>query len=244
MACAASGVIFMTEGGDRIMSVDLRPGESQDSLLKRFRKAVAEARILPIVRQKRWFTSKSEVKRIKRRKELLETYVQHTVDLRLPVHDEFTRFCLKMATGSGKTKVMAMAIAWQYANAVRTNAEEYASNFLILAPNVIVFERLRTDFEGGRMFHTDPLVPRHFKMWWDVQFYMRGDGERAQSSGAVYLTNIQQLHEGRSDVDPEDNDPVSTLLGPEPPASLQETADLFAEGAVGSAGVQIHENLL
>lgn len=168
-----------------------------------------------------------EVKRIKRRKELLETYVQHTVDLRLPVHDEFTRFCLKMATGSGKTKVMAMAIAWQYANAVRTNAEEYASNFLILAPNVIVFERLRTDFEGGRMFHTDPLVPRHFKMWWDMQFYMRGDGERAQSSGAVYLTNIQQLHEGRMDVDQEDNDPVSALLGPEPPASLQETAVLF-----------------
>lgn len=46
------------------MSVELRPGESQDSLLKRFRKAVAEARILPIVRQKRWFTPKSEVKRI------------------------------------------------------------------------------------------------------------------------------------------------------------------------------------
>jgi len=50
------------------MSVDLRPGESQDSLLRRFRKAVAESRILPIIRQKRWFTSKSEVKRIKRQK--------------------------------------------------------------------------------------------------------------------------------------------------------------------------------
>ncbi len=50
------------------MSVELRAGESQESILKRFRKAVAEARILPIVRQKRWFTSKSEVKRIKRQK--------------------------------------------------------------------------------------------------------------------------------------------------------------------------------
>jgi small subunit ribosomal protein S21 len=50
------------------MSVELRSGESQESILKRFRKAVAEARILPIVRQKRWFTSKSEVKRIKRQK--------------------------------------------------------------------------------------------------------------------------------------------------------------------------------
>ncbi len=50
------------------MSVELRPGESQEGLLKRFRKSVAEARILPIVRQKRWFTSKSEVRRIKRQK--------------------------------------------------------------------------------------------------------------------------------------------------------------------------------
>lgn len=51
-----------------LMSVELRAGESQESILKRFRKSVAEARILPIVRQKRWFTSKSEVKRIKRQK--------------------------------------------------------------------------------------------------------------------------------------------------------------------------------
>ncbi len=57
----------MGKGGET-MSVELRPGESQESLLKRFRKAVAEARILPIVRQKRWFTSKSEIRRIKRQK--------------------------------------------------------------------------------------------------------------------------------------------------------------------------------
>ena len=50
------------------MSVELRPGESHESLLRRFRKAVAEARILPIVRQKRWFTSKSEIRRIKKQK--------------------------------------------------------------------------------------------------------------------------------------------------------------------------------
>ncbi len=50
------------------MSVELRPGESQESLLRRFRKAVSEARILPLVRQKRWFTSKSEIRRIKKQK--------------------------------------------------------------------------------------------------------------------------------------------------------------------------------
>ena len=50
------------------ITVDLRPGESQESLLRRFRKAVSEARILPQVRQKRWFTSRSEVNRIKKQK--------------------------------------------------------------------------------------------------------------------------------------------------------------------------------
>jgi len=50
------------------MSVVLRPGESQESLLKRFRKEVAQEGILSIVRKKRWYISKSELKRIKRRK--------------------------------------------------------------------------------------------------------------------------------------------------------------------------------
>lgn len=57
-----------TTGRGAPITVDLRPGESQESLLRRFRKAVSEARILPQVRQKRWFTSRSEVNRIKKQK--------------------------------------------------------------------------------------------------------------------------------------------------------------------------------
>ncbi|MFQ5341022.1 MAG: 30S ribosomal protein S21 [Anaerolineae bacterium] len=44
-------------------SVELRPGESQEELLKRFRKQVAESRILSTYRKKRWFISKSELRR-------------------------------------------------------------------------------------------------------------------------------------------------------------------------------------
>lgn len=46
-----------------------------------------------------------------------------------------------MATGSGKTKVMALAIAWQDFNAVREQdeiAKDYAKTSLLIAPNVIV----------------------------------------------------------------------------------------------------------
>ena len=49
-------------------TVELRPGESQEELLKRFRKKVAESRILSTYRKKRWFISKSEQRRKARKR--------------------------------------------------------------------------------------------------------------------------------------------------------------------------------
>ncbi|MBC8333156.1 MAG: 30S ribosomal protein S21 [Anaerolineae bacterium] len=48
--------------------VDLRSNESQQSLLKRFRRKVVRSGTLGAVRRKRWFTSKSELRRIQRKK--------------------------------------------------------------------------------------------------------------------------------------------------------------------------------
>jgi small subunit ribosomal protein S21 len=48
--------------------VTLRPNESQDQLLRRFRKKVVQSGILSTVRRKRWFVSKSELRRIQRKK--------------------------------------------------------------------------------------------------------------------------------------------------------------------------------
>lgn len=49
-------------------TVILRSGESQDQMLKRFRKKVAKSGILSTVRRKRWFVSKSELRRIQKKK--------------------------------------------------------------------------------------------------------------------------------------------------------------------------------
>ena len=49
-------------------TVTLRPNESQDQLLKRFRKKIAKSSILSTVRRKRWFVSKSELRRIQKKK--------------------------------------------------------------------------------------------------------------------------------------------------------------------------------
>lgn len=48
--------------------VTLRQNESQDQLLKRFRKKVVKSGVLSTVRRKRWFVSKSELRRIEKKK--------------------------------------------------------------------------------------------------------------------------------------------------------------------------------
>lgn len=48
--------------------VILRPNESQDQLLKRFRKKVVKSGVLSTVRRKRWFISKSELRRVEKKK--------------------------------------------------------------------------------------------------------------------------------------------------------------------------------
>ena len=57
-------------------TVKLRRGESQESLLKRFRKGVGNARILSAVSKKRWFISKSELRRKKGKAASAETEAQ------------------------------------------------------------------------------------------------------------------------------------------------------------------------
>ena len=49
-------------------TVELKPGESPESLLKRFRKKVTKARILSTVRRRRYHVSKAEQRRIAKRK--------------------------------------------------------------------------------------------------------------------------------------------------------------------------------
>ncbi len=164
-----------------------------------------------------------EFEGVRRRKDLLQRYAEHDPNIRLPSYDEFARYAIKMATGSGKTKVMALAIAWQFLNAARESdpevAAQYAKTFLVIAPNVIVFERLRADFAEGRIFHNDPIVPKEMGVFWDFDCVMRGDGGRPHSEGTLFLTNVQQLYEGK---EPKSEEPgeMTDVLGSPPPKKL------------------------
>ncbi len=169
-----------------------------------------------------------EVAKVRARTDLLERFAAAGSDLRLPAYDRFARYCTKMATGSGKTKVMSLAIAWQYFNAVREELEDYARTFLVIAPNVIVFERLKTDFAGGRIFKADPVIPKGLQVFWDVDCVMRGEGERAATEGALYLTNVQQLYEPAKTKPSDEPDAMTAVLGAKPPASLAEPPGFIA----------------
>lgn len=61
---------LLWEGGEygNMAHVTLKPGESQDSLLRRFRKRVTNSGVLSTVRRKRWHISKSELRRIEKKK--------------------------------------------------------------------------------------------------------------------------------------------------------------------------------
>ncbi len=168
-----------------------------------------------------------EVEGVRTRTNLLERYAR-SANLQLPKYDQFARYAVKMATGSGKTKVMSLAVAWQYLNAARGEGEDYAKTFLLIAPNVIVFERLRTDFEGGRIFAVDPVVPKHMRVFWDFDCVMRGEGERAPADGCLFLTNVQQLYPPK-EKPIEEPEELTAVLGPKPSSDPNSDNRRFAE---------------
>ncbi len=73
-----------------------------------------------------------------------DTFRKHLLGANEQANSELFRIALKMATGSGKTAVMAMLIAWQTVNAVRTPGSSlYSRGFLIVTPGITIRDRLR-----------------------------------------------------------------------------------------------------
>jgi len=154
-----------------------------------------------------------EVCGLKRIYEMAQSFgVSLSVD---PTTDLWPKYCFKMATGSGKTFVMVMALVWHYFNRIyeTKNNARYSSHFLLLAPNLIVFDRLKQDFQDKRIFREFPFVPKEWQEDFDLQIVFQSAPEEPHSKGVLHLTNIQQLYE-RGKV--EEEQPIEELLGPKP----------------------------
>jgi type III restriction enzyme len=71
-------------------------------------------------------------------------FLEHLVNSNADANPDLSRLALKLATGAGKTTVMAMLIAWQTINAVRRpNSKRFTRGFLIVAPGLTIKDRLR-----------------------------------------------------------------------------------------------------
>ncbi|MFN9113501.1 MAG: DEAD/DEAH box helicase family protein, partial [Bacteroidota bacterium] len=130
-------------------------------------------------------TSKSEVLETAKSKRILTRIVPETG---LPSQQDLppeglTRYCAKAATGSGKTFVMAFLAVWSYFHKKFESDSDLSKTTLVIAPNVIVYERLKSDFENGVVFYHFPFIPDEWKYDWNMSFIMREDQVKTSTDG-------------------------------------------------------------
>ncbi len=73
-----------------------------------------------------------------------KAFIEHLANANHDANPELMRVALKLATGAGKTTVMAMLIAWQTINAVRRpQSKKFTRGFLVVTPGLTIKDRLR-----------------------------------------------------------------------------------------------------
>jgi len=116
--------------------------------------------------------------------------------------EDWPRYGIKMATGAGKTKVLSLLIAWSYFHKLYEPDSALARNFLLVAPNIIVLDRLRADFDGLRIFFADPVLPdngfagQNWRDDFQVTVHLQDDVRIGREFGNLFLTNIHRVYLG------------------------------------------------
>jgi type III restriction enzyme len=112
-----------------------------------------------------------------------DTWIRNGLNLQNQEHNaRLNRIALKMATGTGKTIVMAMLIAWQTLNkAASPNDARFAKRFLIVTPGLTIRDRLRV------------LRPEHEENYYKLRDLVPADlaGDLAQAR--IVITNFHAL---------------------------------------------------
>ena len=144
--------------------------------------------------------------------------------------EDWLRFVIKMATGSGKTKVMSLLLAWSYFHKMYEEGSELARNFLLITPNIIVLERIKNDFEGLKIFYEDPILPDNGyegQNWQDdfqLTLHLQDDVRTISNTGNIFLTNIHRVFEGDvKDASLDDEDVSDYFLGAKPVTKTNES---------------------
>ena len=116
--------------------------------------------------------------------------------------EAWPRYVLKLATGAGKTKVISLLIAWSWFHKLYEADSALARNFLLIAPNIIVLDLLRADFDGLKIFFNDPILPengfagRDWRDDFQLTLHIQDDVRILRPTGNLFLTNIHRVFLG------------------------------------------------
>lgn len=134
----------------------------------------------------------------------------------------YPKYCLKMATGTGKTWVLQALLIWQLLNANRDEvSQRYTRNFLIVAPGLIVYDRLLDAFQGKQrsglrefknsdiysfreLFIPEPYRDEVFRFV-QSSFCAKEDiARKVTSGGLIAVTNWQAIKEDEDEFEEDD----------------------------------------
>ena len=137
--------------------------------------------------------------------------------------EEWLRMVIKMATGTGKTKVMSLFIAWSWFHKIYEKDSTLARNFLIITPNIIVLDRIRSDFEGLKIFFHDPVLPengfegQNWRNDFHLNLHLQDNIGLVKKTGNIFLTNIHRIYTSKEQFpSAEDENTMGYFLGEKP----------------------------
>ena len=98
--------------------------------------------------------------------------------------------------------MLSLLIAWSFFHRLYESGSMLSRNVLLIAPNIIVLDRLRADFDGLRIFFKDPVLPDngHAGQNWRDDFqltlHLQDDVRVVRDVGNLFLTNIHRVYLG------------------------------------------------
>ena len=144
--------------------------------------------------------------------------------------EDWRRFVLKMATGTGKTKVLSLVVAWSFFHKLYEPDSDLSRNFLVIAPNIIVLDRIYHDFQGLRVFFGDPVLPdngfdgHNWRDDFQLTLHRQDEVRVSRPTGNIFLTNIHRVYSSdQAPPSPDDENTMDYFLGKRPTGATTDS---------------------
>ena len=125
---------------------------------------------------------------------------------------------------------MSLAIAWSFFHKLYEPDSELSRNFLVIAPNIIVLDRIYHDFQGLRIFFADPVLPdngfegRNWRDDFQLTLHLQDEVRVTRPTGNIFLTNIHRVYSGdQPPLSPDDDDSMDYFLGRRPTGATTDS---------------------